>query len=138
MSRRRHKIADNEYTPAAHTHTLVCVCFCVCTGVCFVCSAGSTGSSRGDQKHRQRKGGASTSSGRSSIGDVDTVDGQRAVLEALVQETEKVGARLTLWCSGVYVCVCVCVLDLCVLALVYWWRNGGLHYRYGIFILRTV
>lgn len=29
---------------------------------------------------------------RASIGDVDTLDGQRAVLEALVQETEKVRA----------------------------------------------
>lgn len=31
---------------------------------------------------------------RASIGDVDTLDGQRAVLEALVQETEKVGMLL--------------------------------------------
>ncbi|CAN0168212.1 unnamed protein product [Scytosiphon promiscuus] len=40
----------------------------------------------------KRKGAAAwstSSSTRTSIGDVDTLDGQRAVLEALVQETEK-------------------------------------------------
>lgn len=40
------------------------------------------------------RGGVLKKGVRASIGDVETLEGQRAVLEALVQETEKVGAML--------------------------------------------
>ena len=57
---------------------------------------GSTGSGGGGAT----KGAGSrttvvAAAARASIGDVDTLDGQRAVLEALVQETEKVS-----WVGG--------------------------------------
>lgn len=59
-----------------------------------------------------RKSGSGSTGGskapRTSIGDVDTLDGQRAVIDALVQETEKVRApRVLVWFCGGVLCTVV-------------------------------
>lgn len=51
---------------------------------------GSTSSVGGATKGVGSRKAVAAAAVRASIGDVDTLDGQRAVLEALVQETEKV------------------------------------------------
>lgn len=63
------------------------------------CPLAAAGTGSNGKDGGKRKGASawstSSSSGRTSIGDVDTLEGQRAVLEALVQETEKVTKNAT-------------------------------------------